>query len=387
MAGFDTSGFTLKTVEEILEEVNQAQLAEISEELDVGPASPHGQMNAAIVRQIELTWELSQEAAESATVRASGQALDDVCELSGTLRKPATFSEVTTTCTLTAAGSPYAAGTLIAHPTGAPGDRFANAAEVVVAVDGAVSVLMRAQTSGPVRANAGTLTVIAEPVTGWSAVTNATDAALGALRESDTALRARRETELAKRGNSTVDAIQVDVSNVSGVTFCEVLENDTDTTDGNGTPPHAIQCLVRGGTDAAVAAAIWAAKTAGIQAYGTTVETVLDSQGNSHAVGLTRPTEDTIYLDLAVTAPAATYVGDSSLKTSIAEWGNSVHNIGDDVIRARLIAKLIELGCTDVTLAEIGVTNGGEVSSNRTTAATHIARFDTSRIDLTSTLE
>lgn len=388
MPGFSSTGFEVKTLEEILDEVAQEQIDSISEELDNGPESPLGHINASHANQDVKLWELGQEAyAACVPSQASGQALDDVCSITGTLRDPATYSQVNCNCTL-AAGA-YAAGALVAHPTGDPTARFANVAEVV-SPGGLVSgILFRAEDTGPVRANAGTLTVIAQAVSGWTTVTNPLDAALGALAESDTALRQKRELELARRGSTTVDAIRADVLDVSGVTYCTVLENDTDATTANG-PPHSIQCVVEGGADAVVAAAIWGSKAAGITAYGSDSENVTDSQGYVRAVGFTRPTTVTVYLNISLTADADTYVGDAALKTALAEWGDENHSIGDDVIRSRVIAAVFELagGVIDVTVLQIGTTEGGEVSANLTIAATERADFDTggTRIQITSTL-
>ena len=42
-----------------------------------------------------------------------------------------------------------------------------------------------------------------------------------------------------------------------------MYENYTDTTDGDGIPPHSIWAIVAGGTDADIGAVLYAKKTAG----------------------------------------------------------------------------------------------------------------------------
>lgn len=387
MAGIDDTGLEAKSIETIVDEVSQEQIDQISDSLDVSPPSPLGQMNASIADQLAALWELAQEAvAAQKPAEASGQHLTDVAELTGTLRTGATYSQVLCSCTLTA--GTYAAGTLIAHTTSDPTARFANVDEIVSPGGVNTGLLFQAEDTGPVRANADTLTVIAESVAGWSAITNPEDASLGALIESDTALRVRRATELARTGSATADAVRVDVADVEGVTYCVVLENDTDDVDANGQDPHSLQVVVEGGDDQEVADAIWASKAGGIAAFGTSTETVTDDMGYSHSVSFTRPSTIDVYLDIELSCDADTYPGDSALKTALAEWADANHTIGADVVRSRLIGFLFAevAGLIDVTVLDIGTTNGGEVSSNLVIGPLARADFDTGRIDLIATL-
>lgn len=386
MAGIDSTGLETKPIETILEEVSQEQTDQISDSLNTSSTSPLGQANASIANQLAALWELAQEAvAAQKPAEASGQHLTDVAELTGTIRNGATYSQVYATCTLTA--GTYAAGDLVAHTISEPTARFANVEEVVSPGGAVTGILFQAEDAGPVRANSGTLTVIAESVAGWSAVTNPEDASLGALIESDTALRVRRAQEQARTGSATADAVRVDVADVEGVTYCVVLENDTDDVDGNGQDPHSLQVVVEGGDDQDVAAAIWASKAGGIKAFGTTTEAVTDEMGYSHTVGFTRPTETDVYLDIAFTVDTALYPGDSAVLETFVEWADANHTIGDDVVRTRLIGQLFAQipGLIDVTTLEIGTTDGGEVSANLVIGPLARAAFDTGRIDLTAT--
>lgn len=67
---------------------------------------------------------------------------------------------------------------------------------------------------------------------------------LGSGEESDNVLRTRRVVELGRRGSSTVAAMRADILQVDGVTFCAVYENDTDSTDSAGRPPHSLEAVV-----------------------------------------------------------------------------------------------------------------------------------------------
>ena len=63
-------------------------------------------------------------------------------------------------------------------------------------------------------------------------------------------------------------SIKANVSEVDGVSYLEVYENDTVSTVDT-IPAKAFEVVVQGGTDTDIAQAILEKKPAGIQAYGT----------------------------------------------------------------------------------------------------------------------
>ena len=104
-------------------------------------------------------------------------------------RRSAVLSSVTLTVTATAAGCTIPAGSIVAQATGS--SKFITSAAVVVAPSGTATVAAVATEAGEIEAEAGTLTKIDTPVTGWESVTNADDASVGRDREADGVLRAR----------------------------------------------------------------------------------------------------------------------------------------------------------------------------------------------------
>jgi hypothetical protein len=73
-----------------------------------------------------------------------------------------------------------------------------------------------------------------------------------------------------------------------------------------GRPGKSFEIVAEGGTDLAVATAIFGAKPAGIQAYGSTIVTVQDTFGNPYAIGFSRPTQVPFFI--ALTLVTDTYV-------------------------------------------------------------------------------
>ena len=386
MSGLTSTGFETKTLEEILDEINQSQRTAISENLNQEADSVLGQINGIVARQIRTLWELAEEVYSSQyPLSASGFALSNVASITGTLRNAATKSTVTCSVTLGASTS-FAIGELVAYVAGSPNDRFVNA-EVAANPGGspaAFDVLFESESTGPVRANAGTLTQIAEAVSGWTAITNALDADLGTDAEADSDLRARREEELSLRGSTTVDAIRADVAKVSEVDAVFVLENVTDTADGNGTAAHGIQVIVDGGDDEDIAAAIFASKAAGIATSGSETETVTDTMGIPHTIKFSRIDEVEIYVSVTVDVDDVNYVGDTALKEALVDFGDTL-TIGADVYRFKLSAVIMSIsGVNNITALTLGTTASPVGTADISIGVLQRAAFDTSRIVVTS---
>jgi uncharacterized phage protein gp47/JayE len=246
-----------------------------------------------------------------------------------------------------------------------------------------VPVWFIAEETGPVRANAGTLTEIAETSTGWNSVTNAADAILGEEEEADTDLRTRRLQELADSGSTTVDAIRAAILAVEDVTNAIVLENDSAVTV-DGIPPHAIEPVVLGGTDVDIAAAIFGSKAAGIQSFGAdATELVEDSLGNSHTVEFSRPTVREVYIELTLVTDPDLYVGDTAVKEALVDFHDATREMGQDVIVYRLACVIMDLvGVLDITTFALGFSASPSGTVNLSIADRELAELDTSRIVL-----
>lgn len=387
-AVLDDSGLQIPTQAELEEEV-KASISGAFPGLNLGADSPFGELITAQARQLRAAYELLSAAYAAGDInQATGRQLGFLTKLTGTPQNPASASLVTCTCDLDA-GS-YAAGDLVAHVLGDPTARFANR-DAVTSPGGSNSVVFEAEATGPVRANAGTLTVIAETVVGWNSVTNPLDATLGSLIEQDAALRVRQAQELDQAGSNRVDAIRANLYLVEGVTFADVLENVTDSTDSNGLPPHSLNAIVLGGDPNDVCESLFSHKPGGIQLYAgaTNIETenVTDDKNNVHVVSFNRPATVSIYLDITLTVDADTYSGDTELKQAVVDWGDSTLGVGDDVTLSRIVATIFQnvTGILDVTLIEVGNAPSPSQTTNYVIAPREIADLDTGRINLTVT--
>jgi hypothetical protein len=314
MAGLTALGFDVKTRDQILSDMEGKQLAGISPALDIQPTDPIGVLNGIVADEAFSCWQAIGAVYDGGDPdEAVGDQLTGVALLTGTQREGATKTQVLG-CTVNVNPGTYLAGTLVAAVIGSSGSKlFSNKSDVVNSSMSAANETVDFQSvnTGAIQCLAGTLTVIAQPVSGWNSVTNPTDGLIGSGVESDADLRIKRAEELQQAGSTTAGAIKADVlsqmqppTTSSATTSCTVLYNDTDVTDANGLPPHSIEVVARqeGSTsadDLALATLILDDKAAGIGTHGNSSKSVVDSQGNSETVYFTRPTD--VVLTIAIT--------------------------------------------------------------------------------------
>lgn len=196
---------------------------------------------------------------------------------------------------------------------------------------------MQAKEFGPIPAPLNQLTDIKTFITGIDSATNEAVEVPGTLIEIDSQLRLRRETELSKTGSTSLEAIADRIDLVDNVISTVVLENFTDSVDGNGLSPHSFQAIVQGGLDADIAQAIFDSKPVGIDMNGAESIAVLDRFGFSRNILFDRPTNVPIFIEVTLTK-FADYPsdGDTQIKDALVAFGLANLFAGDDVIQSRL---------------------------------------------------
>ena len=378
--GISNTGFKRKRLNQLLEELNSEVKAVFGENFNVSPESPDGQINGVISESNANLWELAEEAYNAFNPKAaSGSTLSNLVQLNGITRLPATKSRAELSLT----GDP---GTVIPEgslvSTSDTGDQLSTDNNITLDGAGNGTVFATALEFGPVSMLAGTITVIDSPVTGWDTVTNSSDATLGTNEETDPDLRARRQRSVARDAQAIIDGIRSAVENVDNVTQAVVLENDTDSVDGNGLPAHSFQVVVSGGTDSEIAQTIWLKKPAGILAFGDITEQVIDSQGISHDISFSRPVPIDIYVEVTLTTFAEYPAnGDELIKQAIVDYANGdlVENrsfgLSDDVIYTRLYTPINTVPGHEITDLQISVTSPASGVANIPIGPTEIANF------------
>jgi len=392
MAELTSTGLSIDTLDEIKAEIEAEQRALISPELNQSSASVLGQLNGVFARQARKLQELVQAVYRAFDPdQATGDALDAVAALTGSLRQAATKSTVAATVNVDD-GFSAAAGEMIAHVDGDATSRFVNrdAVSNTSGVAANVAVIFEAEETGPTRANAGTLTEIAGPLSGWNTITNADDAVLGEDVETDAAFRLRRQQELGGSG-SGIDAIGKALVALEGMQSVNVIENTEDVPANDLPEGHCFEAIVYDGTDGAVpvvtdeqiAEAIWAKKPAGIQTIGDEVADATDYFGVLQPVRFTRAEEVEIYVEFDLFYDED-YVGDAAFKQAIVDWAAENLTVGDDVRPAQLICAALDVeGVIDVTELRLGFATEPAGTTKLTITSRQIAVFDVARIEAT----
>lgn len=395
MAGLDPTGFTVKLLTEILAEIRTSQLNRIDPALDVSSEKALGQLNGLFSDREAILWELLKVAYSAFDPdQAEGYLLEALCALTGTVRRPASRSLVDCTVNLDAATT-LPVGS-VAHVAGQPTKRFRTVTAVTSTTAGDYPVQFESETTGPVAAPAGTLTVPV-PVSGWNSVTNATDASLGRVEDSDTTLRERRAQDLSRAGACTPDAIRSDLMAIAGVEKVTVFENNSDYMDADGIPAHSIEVLVYDGVSPAVAnnviaQAIWDTR-APVRTHGNTSGTAVDSEGVSRTIYFSRPVTKNVWVIAQVDGEGVVPSNATTLlRDHLVEMANVDLEPGVDVIALALKCILLEskkdAGYTwvnDVPSLLLGFSNPPVAGSNLAITPREIARLDTSRTTITIT--
>lgn len=388
MSGLTPTGFEGKPLDEIIEEINADLRSLISPSLSLDPGTALGILVGVTADRIAELWELAEEVYGSQYPdSAVGAALVGVCAITGTVQNPAAKSTVTATLNIDAAVTVLKDS--VVSVDGNADARFVTLADAVGPGPGAqdVEVEMEAEETGPSAAPTGTLTVIETPVAGWNTSTNAADAELGTDIETDTALRLRREEELQAGGAGTVDAIRGALLQVEDVDQAKVFENVSITTDGDGVPGKAIEAVVLNGADQDIIDTIWEKKGGGIETHGSESGTAIDSQGDSHAIEFSRPTEKAIWIIVDVTTDSDfPGTGEADIEAALVAFQEAGLGIGDDVVQSQLFEPVFGIaGVVDVTKIWIKIGGVPTGEANIVIGNRELADFDTGDITVNVT--
>lgn len=312
MAELTSTGYSVKSQNDWFDEEKQLYL-DIDSNWNLDPSTPDGLKIAHDAEIFSALDEVLQQAYNSKDPnKASGYDLDVICALTGTVRSEGTASTVTGFVLKGVAGTQVPAGTRF--ESSVTGYRFTLDQTWTLDSSGTATVDITCTTVGEIEADANTITTIVDTVAGLVSVNNPTPATPGTAAESDGSLRVKRATAVGRPGNNQIDSMLGELYAVDGTRRVKVYENDTNTTDSNGLPPHSIAPIIDGGTDADVAMAIYTKKNPGVALYqaGTPVSVDVTSPtypDNVKTIKFSRPK----YVDMVI---AVTIKNDGSLPSN-----------------------------------------------------------------------
>lgn len=389
--GVTASGFVLKTLQDIITDMENEAKTQFGADIDLSSTSPLKMFINAVAAEQARLWEALEDTYYAGYFdSSSADNLDKLTALLGFIRNAAV--KATGQVTFTGVnGTVISAGSEIQTAGGSP---------VVFKTDAPVTIAGGTATAN-VTANVGgasgnvspnTITVMTSPISGVSAVNNSGATSGGADKETDSAYRNRIKLSLSAAGAATLDAIRAGVIEVTSVKAAALEENDTvtDYTGSGGLPPKSFRVTVLGGANNSIAQAIFDNKPAGIQPYGDASGNATSDDGAVYVIWFRRPTEITIYVDVVLTTDA-TFPSDGNAQVEnaiIAYIGgtdlNGVSNlgldIGADVIFNEVVSAVMSIQGVLDAVVKTSKTSPPAGTSNIVIAATEKATTTTTAV-------
>lgn len=326
------TGISAPTYSEIYQSL-QASFQEIyGPDSYINPDSQDGQLLAIFAKAVSDCNDTAIKIYNDfSPVSAQGAGLSSLVRLNGITRLNPSNSQVDVDL-VGVVGTVIISGKV----AGPDGNQWSLPASVTIPGAGHILVTATCDVEGAIEAQIGTITQIVTPTLGWQSVSNPTIASAGAPVETDAGLRLRQQQSVAQPSSTVLFGILGAVKAVTGVTEAVIYENDTDSTDVNGLPPHSIAVVVLGGDSTAIATAIMLRKTPGAYTHGSITVPVEDDVGIIHDIRFFVPT--TVQIRVAIQIRALTgYSGTTGIeiKQAVADYINALL-IGQDVVISRL---------------------------------------------------
>jgi uncharacterized phage protein gp47/JayE len=374
----DSSGLTIQTTPEIIAEILDGApgypgMRQIyGADINVEANSPDGQMVNIIAQAKTDVLELSQQIYNSFDPdKAVGTSLDARCAINGVIRNAGTKTiqnvVVTTDRALTLPGLDTSLTPFTVADTS--GNQYQLVSTYAFGSAASTALVFQAALIGAVSSLPNTIISIVTVTLGVTAVNNpATYTTLGLNEETDYALRIRRQKSVALPSQGYLEGLIGALLDTTDVTEAVVYENDTNTTDANGIPGHSIWCVVEGGTNSAVANAIYVKRNAGCGMKGSVTVPVLQADGSFFSIKFDRPTSENLYISFDIVAVTGS-VDASFIRNQILSL--LTYSIAQPAVASEITA-LVESIAPNGSISDMGVSNDG---------STYVSLLDTSAID------
>jgi hypothetical protein len=248
----------------------------------------------------------------------------------------------------------------------------------IIDANGQITATAVCDTEGAIRADPSTVEQISTPIPGWQTATNSFAAAVGAPVESDATLRARQAVSSALPSKSVLDGINAGLLTLSGVHRLKTYENDQNTTDPDGIPPHAIAVVIEGGDSVQICNMIGLKKTPGCDTYGVVGELVYDEMGVENFIKFFPLSIIEVFVEVTLTALTgySSSYGDRII-AQVADFITTLP-IGYDVYLSKVIAatELVEPEGLTYEVTKVRMRRSGTLIWNTAIHGWNIGRWD-----------
>lgn len=379
MSGLSSTGFSRPRLDQLFSDLVAQFQAIFGVDINVDPQAIDGQHTGIYSESQSNLWQLLEAIYQSVDPdTATGAALSRLVRINGISRNLGSFSTVGLTFSGTA-GTSIPIGQLVTSNDNS--SVWITIEAGTLDVTGNVTLSAQCTILGPVEAQANTLQQRTTPVFGWTSVTNEFAASPGSAQETDQALRIRRNVSTSAAAQSIPEAIIGAVLNLTGVTQGQLYENDADTPDGNGLPPHSFYVVVQGGDNTDIANTIWQKKSTGATMVGSTVITITDKYNGQHPIQFDRPSLQLVYLDIGIRIRAGfPSSGDTDIRNNIVAWSQSFQTIGLDVFRSEIFTPINLTPSLSIQYLKLSFSPSPTAEVDLDTPFNGLALFDVSRI-------
>lgn len=367
---FGPNGFVPPVEADILTAVKSDINAAFGNNLNMADETPQGQLavsqTASIGNANDAFVFLSQQMDPAYNI---GRYQDGIARIYFIERIPASATIVTVTC-LGAAGVAIPQNALA---LAADGNQYAAVSGGTIPTSGTVDLEFACTTLGPIACPAGSITTIYQAINGWDSVVNNADGFTGRDTETRAEFEQRRALSVAQNAQGSLPSVLGAVLNTDGVADAFVTENVNQvaqTIRGFTLNPNSIYVAAVGGTDAAVAQALWSKKSPGCGYNGNTTVVVQDTSADynppfpSYNVQFERP--DSVTVTFVVTLannasiPAnATALIQAAIVAAFAGLdGGPRARIGDTIFASRFYGAVSALGAwAQILTIKLGCSN------------------------------
>lgn len=411
MAGITATGFTIKTLDQIITDMRQSIIATVLPYAQFLPNQVITQLIDIPADGLSTIWEGLEALYNASYLTAEGTSLDLVAALQNKRRNEATkasmldFQVVTSGATTIAAGKRFGS-TVPSAPI------FEAAEDIEITGAGTHLINVYAVNTGYIEADypnvlLNTYTQNLDSVANITSVVNnsGTTFVNGKNRESDSSLRNRLQAGYSNSNIYVQDAIRQGILNLNdtlaSLGLPQIIDvicipNNTNEEDADGRPPHSVEIVVyyEGSTsadaDSQIADRISIITHGFMQTTTTTgasySKTIAINGNTNYTATFSRPDEINIYLDVK-TVPALTTDQKADLRDYLVEYGNSI-GLGKNVVvygKNSISQALNDYTGVDLTdyVIEVGKTAFPTLSDNIAIANTEISRFATARTIIT----
>lgn len=317
----DRTGLHIPTYVAIKEALIEDAKKIFGQDIYLGEDSQDYQWISTVSEKIYDALQLAQQVYNNRSPSvATGSALDAIVKINGIKRHSQSYSK----CNVIISG---VKDTVINN--GIVLDRgnikWKLPSQVIIPESGQIEVKAICEIPGPIVSNKGDITGIYNPTFGWHGVYNKEVAQLGSNIEDDSKLRKRQSNSTAQPSLTLLEGTAGAVAAVKDVARSKVYENDTNTINEKGLPPHSITVVAEMGADKDIANEIKQHKGIGCYTNGDNVVEITDSKGIKMPIRFFRPR----YIDVSISISVkqlAEYTTDTTqkIKENIQNYLNSL---------------------------------------------------------------